>query len=128
MQNQENIFEFLIKEACDTLGLTNQELKSKYKDLPICLMEYIENEIHEPIIEVRFDDRQATLSISFNKEDICDASFLFFDNMNDEDLFLEYVNERVDYDFKRSRWIMTGYYLKVKPPTKYETAFCFYKE
>lgn len=127
MQNRDNKYELLIEEASNTLGLSYQQLKDKYKDYPVCLMEYIEGNIYERVIEVRFDNLEATISISFDKEDICDASFVFYDNLNDEDSFIEHLNDNSDYDFKRSCWIMRDYYLKVKPPTKYETAFCFYK-
>ncbi len=127
MQNRDNKYELLIEEASNTLGLSYQQLKDKYKDYPICLMEYIEGIIYERVIEVRFDKEEATMSISFDKEDICDASFLFYDNLKDEDSFIEYLNKDTDYDFKRSSWVMADCYLKVKPPKKYETAFCFYK-
>lgn len=126
MQNQENNFEMLIEEACDALGLSYQELKDKYKDYPICLMEYIEKEIKEQVIEVRFDNEKATFSLSFDKENICNGTYLFFDNLTDEDSFIEYLNVDTEYDFKRSSWIMPHCYLKLKP-SKYEIAFCFYK-
>jgi len=127
MQNQKIEHELLIEEACGSLGLSYQSLKDKYKDYPVCLMEYIEKEIYERVIEVRFDSQLATFSLSFNKENICNATFLFFDNVENEDLFIEYLNKDTEYDFKRSSWIMIDCYLKVKPPTKYETAFYFYK-
>ncbi|MDL1913425.1 MAG: hypothetical protein FDW93_02720 [Bergeyella sp.] len=127
MQNQNNKYQLLIEEACGTLGLSYQELKDKYKGHPVCLMEYVESNTCERVIEVRFDNQEATITITFDKENSCDASFLFYDNLIDEDSFIEHLNENTDYDFKRSSWIMEDCYLKVKPPTKYETAFCFYK-
>lgn len=126
MQNQENNFEMLIEESCAALGLSYQELKDKYKDYPICLMEYIEKEIYERVIDVRIDTEKATFSLSFDKENICNGTYLFFDNLTDEDSFIEYLNVDTEYDFKRSSWIMPDCYLKLKP-SKYETAFCFYK-
>lgn len=50
MQNQNTKFKILVEEACDVLGLSYQVLKDRYKDYPICLMEYIEKTIHEFII------------------------------------------------------------------------------
>lgn len=126
MINQGNKFEILIEEICATLGLSYNTLKEKYKDYPICLMEYMENSIHENLIEVRFDNHLATFSLSFDKENICNGSFLFFDDIKDEDSFIEYLNEDTEYDFKRSCWTMIDCYLKVKP-SKWETAFYFYK-
>lgn len=125
MLNQNNKFEILIEEACSGLGLSYRVLKNKYRNYPICLTQYIEKEIDEQIIEVRFDNHLATISISFDKEDNCDASFLFFDKIEDEDSFIEYLNENTEYDFKQSRWAMTNCFLKIKL-SKYETAFCFF--
>lgn len=126
MQNQNAKFKILVEEACDLLELSYQVLKDKYMDHPICLMEYIEKTIHEFIIEVRFDDHLATISLSFDKENNCDGAFLFFDNADDEDSFLEHLHENADYDFKFCRWTMINCFLKIKP-SKYETAFHFYR-
>lgn len=126
MQNQNNKYKPLIEEVCSMLGLTYQELKDKYRDYPICLMEYIEGNANERVIEVRFDSQEATVSISFDKEDICNASFLFFDNEADEDSFIACLIEDNDYDFKRSCWIADNCYLKAKP-SKYGMAFYFYR-
>jgi len=84
MQNQNIKFETLLEHASLTLGQSADELKEKYKDYPICLMDYIEKERHEYVIEVRFDNEEATISISFNDKNICDGSFLFLDINNDE--------------------------------------------
>lgn len=129
MQNHDNDnkYELLIEEACQALGLSYQELRNKYSDYPHCLMEYLEKEVHEHVIEVRLENDEATLSISFNKEHICDASFMFFDNLKDEDSFIEYLNGYTNYDFKHSCWMLANCYLRVKPSTKCETAFYFYK-
>lgn len=126
MQNQNTKFKILIKEACDVLGSSYRELKDRYKDYPICLIECIEKAIHEFILEVRFNDHLATISLSFDTENNCNGAFLFFDNADDEDSFLEHLHENADYDFKWSRWTMINCFLKIEP-TKYETAFHFYR-
>lgn len=128
MQNQEseNNFEMLIEESCDALKLSYLQLQEKYKDFPHCLMEYIEKGVSDPVIEVRFDELLATLSLGFNESKHCNAAFLFFDNVNDENSFIEYLNKDTGYDFKRSSWIMPDCYLKVKPAT-YTLSFYFYK-
>lgn len=61
-------------------GLKNNIIfYSKYFNLneifvvfPICLMKYIEKDVHEKIVEIRFDDYNAILSAAFDKKDICD--------------------------------------------------------
>lgn len=126
MQNQNNKFQILTKEACSVLGLSYQAVKDKYKDYPICLMQYIEKEADEQIIEVCFDNHLATISISFDKENNCDGLFLFLDNPKDEDSFIEYLTTGEKYDFKCSCWTISNCFIKLKP-SKYETAFCFYR-
>lgn len=126
MQNSDNKYELLKREACDTLGMSYQELKEKYKDYPVWLMEYINGNIYERVMEICFDKEDASISISFNTNNFCNVSILYFDNLNDEDLFIEYLNKVTQYDFKRSRWIIADCYLMLKP-TKHEMAFCYYK-
>lgn len=126
MINEGNKFEMLIEEICATLSLSYNTLKEKYKDYPICLMEYHEKEKNKRAIEVRHDDQLSTITLFFDDENNCYGIFLFFDHTNDEDLFIEYLNKDTEYDFKRSCWKMIDCYLKVKP-SKWETAFYFYK-
>lgn len=126
MQNQNNTFELLTEEACSTLDLSYQAVKDKYKDYPICLMQYIEKDVNELIVEVRFDTHLATISLSFDPENNCNGFYLFLDNPKDEDSFIEYLNTGEKYDFKCSHWAANNYFIKLKP-SKYETAFCFYR-
>lgn len=126
MQNQDNKFEILTKEVCNVLGLSYQVLKDKYKDYPICLIQYIEKGVDEQIIEVRFDDHLATISLSFDKENNCDGSFLFFDSLENEDSYIEHLHNYAGYDFKWSRWTMIDCFLKIKT-SKDETTFYFYR-
>lgn len=126
MQNQENKYRLLAREACGALDLSYEELKDKYKNYPVCLMEYMDGSIFERVIEVAFDSQEATTSLHFDKNNICNGSFISFHNPKDEDSFINYLNECRQYDFKRDRWIMMGCYLKAKP-SKYEMLFYFYK-
>jgi len=128
MQDRNNKYKLAIEEAYRTLGGAYRELKERYKDYPLYLMEYIEEDDFEKIIEVRFDKQQTTISMTFNEENICDTSFLLFDSLEDEDCFVEYLNQNRKYDFKLSHWVMEDCYVKVKPPLKFGTAFCFYRE
>ncbi len=104
MQNQENEnnYEMLIEESCDALKLSYQELKEKYKDYSHYLIDYIEDGVCDPVIEVRFDEQLATLAFNFDENKHCIASFLFFDKSDDEDSFIRYLNKDTEYDFKRS--------------------------
>ncbi len=123
MQNQKTKFDTLLKHAWSTLGKSADDLKETYKDYPVCLMEYIEKEVHEHIIEVRFDNEEATISISFDNENKCDVSFLFFDSTEDEELLINHLIDSADYSFRKGSFQLPSCFLKIKE-TKTET--CFY--
>lgn len=123
MKNHNAKLETLLEHAWLILGQSAEALKEKYKIYPICLMEYIEKEVHQHVIEIRFDYEEATISISFDKENNCDASFIFFDSPEDEELLIEHLIDSADYNFKKSSFKLPSCSLKVKE-TKSET--CFY--
>lgn len=124
MQNRDNNFEVLIEKAGSCFGKSASEIKNKYKDYPICLMEYIENETHEYIVEVRFDNQEATVSFSFDKDNNCNYSFLIFDNAKDEDLLIDYLVEFAEYNFRKSCWLVPNCLAKVEE-SKEGTFFYF---
>jgi len=123
MQNKNTKFEILLEHAWSIFGQSAEELKEKYKDYPICLMEYIEEEVHEHVIEVRFDTEEATISISFDNENNCDASFLYLDSVEDEDILIDHLIDSADYNFRKSNFKLPDCFLKVKET---ETGTCFY--
>jgi len=123
MQNKNTKFEILLEQAWSALGQSAEELKEKYKDYPICLMEYIEKEVHAHVIEVCFDTQEATISISFDNENICNASFLYLDSVENEDLLIDHLIDSADYNFRKGSFKLPDCFLKVKE-TKMGT--CFY--
>lgn len=123
MENQNTKFDTLLNHAWSILGKSADDLKETYKDYPVCLMEYIEKEVHEHIIEVRFDNEEATISISFDNENKCAVSFLFFDLTEDEKLLIDHLVNSADYDFRKGSFKLPSCSLKIKE-TKTET--CFY--
>ncbi|MBD8347671.1 hypothetical protein [Dysgonomonas sp. HGC4] len=123
MQNENTKFNTLLEHGWSILGKSADDLKATYKDYPICLIEYIEKEVHEHIIEVRFDNEEATISISFDKENKCDASFLFFDSTEKDELLISHLIDSADYDFRKGCFELPSCSLKIKE-TKTET--CFY--
>lgn len=123
MQKQNAKFDTLLEHAWSTLGQSEDDLKEKYKDYPICIMEYIEKGLHDHVIEVRFDNEEATISISFDNANKCDASFLFFDSTEDESSLIDHLVNSVDYDFRKGCFKLPSCSLKIKE-TKTET--CFY--
>jgi len=127
MQNKNTKFETLLEHAWNTLGQSAEELKGKYKDYPICLMDYIEKEAHEYVIEVRFDNEEATISTSFDSENICNGSFLFLDTDSDEELLIDHLIEMANYNFRKSSFKLPLCLLKIKE-SKDNLIFYLYKE
>jgi len=126
MTDRNGVFTQLLKSACSGLNLSADELKDKYKDYPICLMEYIESAKHYNVIEVCFDEDVANIMFSINDGNICYHSSIYFDNNSDIDLFVDYLVEAAEYNFRESCWFIDGCYLKIKEVKK-EIYFCCYK-
>ncbi|MBS5906976.1 MAG: hypothetical protein KIC84_07065 [Dysgonomonas mossii] len=125
MQNQDNKLEVLIEHASLSLRKSEEEIRDKYKDFPICLMEYIENTKSERAIEVRFDNQDATLSFSI-ENNICTGSYAFFDSVNDEELLIDLLVESANYIFRKASWKLPSCSVKVQE-TKDCTCFYFYQ-
>lgn len=115
-----------ISKASDVLNYSLTEIRKRYSHMPICLMEYIEKGIKENVFEIRFDNENATLSCGFDDKKQCNIYYLFFNNPKIINDFTLNVNERYDYDFIQSRWILPNCYLKIKV-FKDDTCFLFYR-
>lgn len=123
MQNQNTKLETLLQHAWLTLGQSIDELKGKYKNYPVFLIECIDKEVHEHIVEIRFDNEEATLSISFDSKNKSNTCFLFLDSSVDEELLIDYLVSSEDYNFRTSSFQLPSCSLKIKE-TKNEV--CFY--
>lgn len=116
----------LISNASSVLDYSLTEIRKKYSEMPICLMEYIEKGIQENIFEIRFDDGNTTLSCGFDNKNQCNICYLFFDDLKMINDYILYLNDKHDYDFIQSRWILPNCYLKIKV-MKDDTCFLFYR-
>ena len=125
MANKKDDFERIVKHACSGLNIPEQELKNKYKDYPVCLMEYIENGNHRYFVQVRFNDESASLIFFIGENTSCTCSFLRFDRVEEEDLFINYLMEAADFIFRKGCWIIDNCYLKVKE-SEHDVCFHFY--
>lgn len=96
----------LIDYAGSTLRFTRTELKTKFKNFPVCIMDYVENGVQEEFLEVRFDKEQATLSCMFNKDSKCNISFLYFDDSDCLDDYTSYLSSEYKYNYPECRWIL----------------------
>lgn len=123
MENQNTKLEILLEHAWSALGQSEDKLKDRYKNYPVYLIECIEKEIHELILEIRFDHEEATLSISFDSKNESDVCFLFLDSTVDEELLIDYLVRSEDYNFRTSSFQLPSCSLKIRE-TKNEV--CFY--
>ena len=107
-------FAELIKYVCSTKHIEYTDMKTRFANFPICLMEYIEKDVYEKVVEIRFDDYKSTLSATFDKKDICDYIVLFPDQIENIDQLFLYLSENYDYDFLKGSWILSNCYMNIK--------------
>ncbi|MDR2917103.1 MAG: hypothetical protein LBV74_20105 [Tannerella sp.] len=110
---QEVIYD-LINYAGSTLRLTKTELRAKFSEFPICVMDYIEEGVKEDVIEIRFDKEQATLSCIFDKNLRCNYAFLFFDDQTRLDDYVNQLNSMYKYDYVECQWRLPDCHLSLK--------------
>lgn len=122
----EQFYTELIGHASSVLKLSLSQIKEKYIDYPLCLMDYIEKDIHEKSIEVRFDKEGVTLTCTFNNEGNCDSTFLFPDSDQLIEDFVDYLTDNHDYSFVRSRFMLGNCYLKVKELKEQKSNLCLF--
>lgn len=120
----EKYYTKFIEHAISVLKLSLSQIKEKYVDYPLCIMDYIEKDIHEKSIEVRFDKEEVTLTCTFNENGNCDATFLFPDNDEMIEGFVGYLTDHHDYSFVRSRFMLGNCYLKVKELKEQRSNIC----
>lgn len=109
-----DIFKKLIELACATLRLSHTDVQNKYSAYPICIMEYIKKGERKNIIEVQFDDEQASFSIIFDKHSNCYLIALHPQDNGDAEPIISYLIDTYDYDFIKQWWLLSNCYLKVK--------------
>lgn len=125
MQKQDNNYEILIGYARSMLGYSFEELKRNYISYPISITVYVDKKTNtfEKIIEVRFDNQEATISCSFNEADKCDTTYLFFDSLSSENSLIRYLSKSFGFDYRENHWLLDNCYLKIKQSKDF---FCFY--
>jgi len=104
----------IIGHASSMLNLSLFQIKEKYSDYPMCLMEYIEKETHEEGIEIRFDKEKVTITCIGNNNKECISVFLFPDDNGFIDDIVGYSKSNYDYSYLKSRFILNSCFMKVK--------------
>lgn len=108
----------LLQQTSDLLNLDFTRIRNNYAGYPICLIDYIEKDIEEKTIEIRFDKEETTLTCIFNSDEICNRVYLLPDNKEYITKLITTLTEIYDYDFIKTRWIAPNHYIKVKEADK----------
>ncbi|WP_291105833.1 MULTISPECIES: hypothetical protein [unclassified Dysgonomonas] len=120
----EQLYSKIIEQASSVLKLSISQIKEKYTDYPLYLIDYIEKDIQEKSIEIRFSKEGITLTCTFDKDGNCDESFLFPDDDQLIEDFVSYLTDHHDYSFMRSRFMLGNCYLKIKELKEQRSDIC----
>lgn len=120
----EQLYSKIIEQASSVLKLSISQIKEKYTDYPLYLIDYIEKDIQEKSIEIRFHKEGVTLTCTFDKDGNCDESFLFPDDDQLIEDFVSYLTDHHDYSFMRSRFMLGNCYLKIKELQEQRSNIC----
>lgn len=120
----EQLYSKIIEQASSVLKLSISQIKEKYTDYPLYLIDYIEKDIQEKSIEIRFSKEGITLTCTFDKDGNCDESFLFPDDAQLVEDFVSYLTDHHDYSFMRSRFMLGNCYLKIKELKEQRNDIC----
>ncbi len=129
MNQKNNNFRHLVEHACSTLSLAYLAVKEKYKDYPLCLIQYMEKGSSLDYMEVSFDNQNASLTFIMNKEYICVSASIHFYDAKDETLFIIFLRVFAKYyTYRKKCWVLKdGFYVKINEYEDSGTHFCFYK-
>lgn len=91
LKNQNGIskerFKGLIEHAQALLNMSSHEFKDKYNEL----IRQIDKESTEHAIEVRLNEDKITICCLIDKQKRCTDVYFFFDRIEDEDVFIDYL-------------------------------------
>lgn len=103
----------LNQQISSLFNLTLIEIRKKYLDYPHCLIEYFEKGYTEKAVELCFDELEITITCMFNAGGQCNRLYLYADRIEIIEELISYMNATYDYNFMKSRWEISYYYLKV---------------
>lgn len=122
MENQNERFKELIQQAQSLLNMSSHEFKDKYSEL----IRQIDNESTGYAIDVRLNEDKITISCLIDKQKRCTDVYFFFDRIEDEDVFIDYLMGYVDYSFRKRVWSVFDCNIRTKE-IKDILTFHFYK-
>ena len=126
LKEKETMYFRLTNLGSITVGLSQQDIRNKFPDNPICFIEYYEKIGLGNVVEVRFDEEELTLTCTFDKEGKCNSAYLFFDEHSNVLDYMEYLKNTFTYDYLGCRWLLHNCYMTTKMIDGI-TGFMFYK-
>lgn len=116
----------LIEHIKSALNLSEKQIREKFSEYPVCLMDYIEKEVNEKSIEIRFDKEEATLTCIFDDEGVCNQVFLFPDKNEVIEELISRFEKVYKYDYIRNKWIASDFSIRVKPIARLTGDYCLF--
>jgi len=126
MHNHKIKFQKLLEQTSFVLGKSEEKIKQNFKDDCIRICDSIEKDLEEHIIEIRFNDKGVTLSLSFDNTNCCTGSYIFFDSYEDENLLIAHLVETSKYSYRKSLFKLPLCFLKINE-TRGNLTFHLYK-
>jgi hypothetical protein len=127
LKNQNGIskerFKDLIEHAQALLNMSPHELKDKYNEL----IRRIDKGFTEHAIDVRLNEEKITICCLVDKQKRCTDAYFFFDRIEDEDAFIDYLIDHADYSFRKRVWSVFDCNIRTKE-IKDILTFHFYKQ
>lgn len=111
----ESVFTGLTQTVTDIFNSTYSDLKYKYQQCPVCLIEYNNREdLEKKVVEIRFEEERATVSCIYRRNNKCEALWIFFDNHFDVVKYLDFLKNNFVYDYFTCRWLISDYFMTFK--------------
>lgn len=123
-------FSYLTKQAFMRFGESYAEIRERYKDFPLRLMECIDNDFHNQNIKVRFKAQNASVTYYFDENKMLQVASIHFYNSTDVDLFISYLERFADgYNYIKKCWQINQYFYMTVceiPPCIYFNCYKFF--
>lgn len=124
-QSPEQFFSYILNYASVVLKCNKDTIKQFFPKAEFWNINYINqlDDTDETYLEIRVEG--ATITCAFDKEtNLCDSSFVFFDDDNNLNNFVRICNMLYRYDLNNGYWYSSHYTISLKKDKK-DIAFMF---
>jgi len=126
--NTKNIdFNYLTEQAYIAIGESHIQVRERYKDFPMCLMECIADGNHTEHIEISFDKKNGSVTYYFDENRILKYTSICLYELSDADLFIVFLQKFADsYNFIKKHWVInTLFYMTVHEMERCTHFYCY---